>query len=171
MAEKCVGIELNAEAVKAIAEAGIFDNAIVADATTVGRDEIGLARIDLIVAGDIIEHLPNPGALLTNAARLSDPGTKLALTTPNCVGLGAFGRYLSGKPLEGDAHVVSFNRYSLANLLASHGWKVDWWAACHQIDAQADHRLTFGFGSWLFRRLPHLGGTLLVLAHRDDGTV
>jgi hypothetical protein len=44
-----------AAAIKAIAEAGIFDNAIVADARTVSRDEIRLDRIDLIVAGDIIE--------------------------------------------------------------------------------------------------------------------
>jgi 2-polyprenyl-3-methyl-5-hydroxy-6-metoxy-1,4-benzoquinol methylase len=167
-AERCIGIDINAEAIKAIAEAGIFDNAIVADARTVRRDQIPLDRIDLIVAGDIIEHLSDPGALLDNAARLSDPGTRLALTTPNAVGLAAFLRYFRGGTLEGDAHVVSFNRYSLGNLLQQHGWTVDAWATCHQLQAAERHRVTFRLGRWLFRRWPYLGGTLVAVAHHPS---
>jgi hypothetical protein len=130
-AEKCVGIELNEEAVKAIAEAGIFDNVIVGDAREIERKEIPLDRIDLIVAGDIIEHLPDPGALLDNATRLADSRTRLELTTPNAVGLAGFLHYLRGGSLEGDAHLVSFNRYSLGNLLERQGWTPEWWATCY----------------------------------------
>jgi trans-aconitate methyltransferase len=167
VAQRCIGIDINAEAIEAIAEAGIFDNAIVADARTVSRDEIPLDRIDLIVAGDIIEHLSDPGALLVNVARLMDPDSRLALTTPNAVGLAGFLRYVRGGSLEGDAHVVSFNRYSLGNLLQQHGWAVDWWATCYQLQAAERHGVMFSLGRELFRRWPYLGGTLLVVAHRE----
>lgn len=165
-AEKCVGIELNGEPVKAMADAGIFNNIMVADATVVERQDIPLDRIDLIVAGDIIEHLANPGALLDNVTRLSDPHTVLALTTPNAIGLPTFLRYLRGRPLEGDVHLVSFNRYSLGNLLHLRGWTVDWWATCYQQRAVRRYRFTFPLGSWVFRHWPHLGGTLLAVASR-----
>jgi SAM-dependent methyltransferase len=167
VAERCVGIDTNREAVEALTQAGIFDNLMFADATTLERDEIPLDRLDVIVAGDIVEHLSNPGELLSNAARLADPGTLFALTTPNALGLRSFLRYLGGGVVDGGDHVLSFNRYSLENLLRRHGWIPERWATCYQIRAAERHgSITFRLGAWAFRRWPALGGTLLVVARR-----
>ena len=167
VADRCVGIDTNREAVEALTQAGIFDNLMFADATTLERDEIPLDRLDVIVAGDIVEHLSNPGELLGNAARLADPGTLFALTTPNALGLPSFLRYLRGGVVDGGDHVLSFNRYSLENLLRRHGWIPERWATCHQIRAAERHGSTmFRLGAWAFRRWPALGGTLLVVARR-----
>src|SRR4029450_11610601 len=113
VAERCVGVDTNREAVDALTQAGIFDNLISADATTLDRTSIGLDRIDVVVAGDIVEHLSNPGALLDNVARIADKDSRLVMTTPNALGLPNFIRYLRGDVLEGEDHVLSFNRYSV----------------------------------------------------------
>jgi SAM-dependent methyltransferase len=168
VAERCVGIDTNHEAVEALTRAGIFDNLMFADATTIERDEIPLDRLDVIVAGDIVEHLSSPGEFLDNAAKLADPGTLFALTTPNALGLPSFMRYLRGGVVDGGDHVLSFNRYSLENLLRRHGWIPERWATCHQIRAAERYgSIKFRLGACAFRRWPAIGGTLLVVARRD----
>ena len=49
-------------------------------------------RFDTVVAGEIIEHLPNPGGMLTSAARHLKPGGRIIVTTPY-VFSGAFTAY------------------------------------------------------------------------------
>lgn len=167
VAERCVGIDTNREAVEALTQAGIFDNLMIADATSLDRNDILLDRIDVVVAGDIVEHLSNPGGLLDNAARLADSDTLFALTTPNALGLPSFLRYLGGGVVDGGDHVLSFNRYSLENLLRRHGWIPERWATCHQIQAaQRYGDIRLRLGAWVFRRWPCLGGTLLVVSRR-----
>lgn len=167
VADRCIGIDTNGEAVEALTRAGIFDNLMVADATTLAREEIPLDRIDLIVAGDIVEHVSNPGSLLENAARFAEPETLFVLTTPNALGLPSFLRYLRGGVVDGGDHVLSFNRYSLGNLLERHGWIPERWATCHQMQAAERHGgVKFRLGAWVFRHWPALGGTLLVVSRR-----
>ncbi len=167
VADRCVGIDTNREAVAALTRAGIFDNLIAADATALDRDEIPLERIELIVAGDVVEHVSDPGSLLENAARLADPETLFVLTTPNALGLPAFLRYLRGGVVDGGDHVLSFNRYSLGNLLERHGWTPEQWATCHQMQAvERFGSVEFRLGAWAFRHWPALGGTLLVVSRR-----
>lgn len=170
-AKECVGIDVDADGVEALTRSGIFDNLIVADATRIRRDEIPLPSIDFIVAGDIIEHLSSPGSLLDAASRLSDPGTRLVITTPNALGLPNFVRYLRGRVLEGPDHKVSFNVYTLRNLLEHHGWVADRVTSCHQGKAEKMHsRVAVRFGSSIFSRFPSLGGTLLLVARLNADT-
>ena len=49
---------------------------------------------DVVVAGDIIEHLSNPGAFLTRARAHLNPGGLLLVTTPNPVTLERYFRVL-----------------------------------------------------------------------------
>jgi 2-polyprenyl-3-methyl-5-hydroxy-6-metoxy-1,4-benzoquinol methylase len=166
-ASECVGIEMRKEVVDAVTEAGIFDNMLAGDATAMCREELPLSRIDVIVAGDIIEHLSAPGDLLDNATRLADEDTKLVLTTPNCISAMSFFRYLRGRRVDGKAHLCSFNRYSLDHLIRAHGWEPVWWATCYQAQAEIIHGgWKMRLGSAAFRRFPHLGGTLLVVAEQ-----
>lgn len=72
-----VGVDVDEEGVKALAAMGY--SVICADAQTM---DLG-RRFDTIVAGEIIEHLENPGLFLRNAARHLDGGGTLIVSTPN----------------------------------------------------------------------------------------
>jgi 2-polyprenyl-3-methyl-5-hydroxy-6-metoxy-1,4-benzoquinol methylase len=116
----------------------------------------------VIVAGDIIEHLSNPGRLLDGVHALCGPDTAVIVTTPNAFGLVNYLRYLRGVFADGDEHVVTFNPANLVSLVERHHFTVDTVATCHQ--EAAAHSALFPLGAWLLKRFPKLGGTLFVVA-------
>jgi hypothetical protein len=171
VAKRCVGVDYDEPSVTAIRDSGQFDNIICADVTELRREDIPLDHIDVVVAGDTIEHLSNPGDLLDVVAELSDPGTRLVLTTPNALGAVIFFRHLRGQAVEGLDHVTSFNRFSLGNLLTRHGWTIHEMWTCYQPNAeQSRSSLAFRAGRALFQRVPLIGGTLAVVATHDSGS-
>lgn len=72
-----VGLDLDAEGVEALKARGY--NAICGDVQVV---DIG-RQFDTIVAGEIIEHLDNPGQFLQNMRRHLKPNGHLVVSTPN----------------------------------------------------------------------------------------
>jgi len=78
---------------------------------------------DAVVMGDVIEHLPDPGAALARIAGLAAPGAVLYLTLPDAGSLLArvLGRrWWSVIP----THVQYFTRDSITRLLGRQGWQV-----------------------------------------------
>jgi SAM-dependent methyltransferase len=162
---ECVGVDVDEAGVKALAEAGIFSNIIAADVNSLTKADLPLDFVDVIVAGDVIEHLSNPGSALDSFHRFCGENTRLILTTPNAMGLPNFLRYLAGRFVDTPDHVCTFTAFSLVNLLRRHGWVVEHLFLCHQFAAK-DHtnQLSFLLGRRIFKMLPRLGGTLFVVA-------
>ena len=95
VAAECVGADYDEAGIKELKEAGY--NVVHADVT----GDISVLRergpFDVVIAGEIIEHLPFPLALLTAAREVLKPGGELIVTTPNPyaphrVRMGATGR-------------------------------------------------------------------------------
>lgn len=81
-ASSCVGVDYEAEGIDAMRAEGM--EAYVADITANPTPELlALPRFDWIVAGEIIEHLACPQALLSFARPLLAPGGRVLITTPN----------------------------------------------------------------------------------------
>lgn len=91
----------------------MFTNAIAGNVERLEEVKIS-GQFGLIVAGDIIEHLSNPGLMLDGVKRFCAPQTTLAISMPNAFGLPGFVRYFLGRFREGDEHVLSFNRFNPA---------------------------------------------------------
>ena len=72
-----LGADIDAEGVAALNALGF--PAVCADAETM---DLG-RRFDTIVAGEIVEHLENPGLFLRNLRRHLTPDGRLILSTPN----------------------------------------------------------------------------------------
>jgi SAM-dependent methyltransferase len=81
VARRCVGLDPEGAGIEAMRDMGFeaFEGRIEDVPATV-RD---LGPYDVVVAGEIIEHLPDPSALFTMAAEVLAPGGSLAVTTPN----------------------------------------------------------------------------------------
>ena len=87
-------------------------------------------RFDLVVAGDIIEHLSRPAAMLRQIGRLLRPGGQLLLSVPNFghwyprtrVLVGSFGYDRRG--ILDDTHLRFFTRATLRRLVQRSGFDV-----------------------------------------------
>ncbi len=77
VAKKVVGVDLWKEGVQKLREEGYC--VLWGDVTTINLKR----RFDVIVAGELIEHLPNPGKFLENMAKHLKREGVLILTTPN----------------------------------------------------------------------------------------
>lgn len=76
-AARIVGLDYQAEAVEELKGRGY--DVVAGDAMTADLGE----RFDVVTAGEIIEHVENPGMLLRNLKRHMKPDGLLVLSTPN----------------------------------------------------------------------------------------
>jgi SAM-dependent methyltransferase len=122
VAASLVGIDVD-EAGVARAKAQGFE-AYVAD----GREpdvlaSLGIEPAEVLIAGEVIEHLDDPGSFLDGLHGLLAPGGLLVLTTPNASGLLNGFAAMAGAEINHPDHVILFSWRTLTNLLGRHGWE------------------------------------------------
>ena len=64
------------------------------------------APFDVIVAGDILEHMDGPGKALGNLRRFLEPTGHLVVSVPNAFGLPNYLRFLAGRFIDSPEHVT-----------------------------------------------------------------
>src|SRR5207249_4515368 len=85
VAKELWGIDVSTEAISQLRQAG-FANVICGDVERLDEiDDLRDQHFDVIIAGELIEHLSNPGLFLKGCRRLCSPDTELILTTPNAL--------------------------------------------------------------------------------------
>jgi SAM-dependent methyltransferase len=92
---------------------------------TVDGAELPERHFDAVVLGDVIEHLPDPGAALDRISGLLAPQGLVYMALPDAgsAAAGLLGRrWWSVIP----THVQYFTRPSIARLLDGHGYTVEW---------------------------------------------
>lgn len=128
VAKKVVGVDLQEEGVRKLREKGY--EVICADVTTMDLGQ----KFDVIVAGEIIEHLPNQGLFLKNMKRHLKRDGVLIITTPNALAffywfLGHLRwntRWKYGSPKWGESpHVSAHIPDTLWALAETHGYTVE----------------------------------------------
>jgi SAM-dependent methyltransferase len=123
-----VGIELDPEA--AAAARGRLDRVVCGDVERLGED-FGPAAFDAVVAGDVLEHLRDPAALLRKVRRWLKPGGRLVASVPNVGhhtvvrGLLAGDWTYESAGLLDHTHLRFFTRRSFGELLARCGFAVE----------------------------------------------
>ncbi len=157
----CVGVDIDRSTVEQLKDAGVFKNILVGDAEQLQDLPLPAGSFEIVLAGDIIEHLSNPGRMLEGARHHLKPSGLLVVSTPNSMGLPAYLRYLTGHFREGLQHVLCFNPITLSQLLHRQGYEIVECFSCYQSPRQS---LSFRLSCAFFRRFPKLGGTLLYIA-------
>jgi SAM-dependent methyltransferase len=120
---RLVGLDLDAEGVERARAAGF--EAHRADAANAGDlGALGLEPAELVIAGEVIEHVERPGEFLDALHMLIVPGGRLAVTTPNAASLlnpvAAAARFELINP----DHISFYSWYTLGNLMERHGWRI-----------------------------------------------
>ncbi len=121
------GVELDREA--ALEGAPFFDETVVGDLFT-GVSHPFRERFDVIVAGDVLEHLPRPEELLAALKPLLAAGGTLLVSLPNVANVTVraallFGRFAyAPRGILDRTHLRFFTRASGRALLEENGYRV-----------------------------------------------
>jgi 2-polyprenyl-3-methyl-5-hydroxy-6-metoxy-1,4-benzoquinol methylase len=123
VAKRLVGIDINQHALDRLLQYLPPGSELIAhDVEQLGAmGDIG--KFDVIVCGELIEHLSNPGAMLDGVRNLLKNDGKIIITTPNVLSLKFFlHAALFGKDPSSDFHTVAFTPNTLSQLLIRHGF-------------------------------------------------
>jgi len=158
-----VGMDYDHATVAALRQRG-FTEIIAGDAQQLQTFPLS-QRFEVILCGDLIEHLSQPGSMLEGIKCCMTPDAELLISTPNAFGLLHFVRYAVNVFREGNDHVLSFSRFTLQNLLQRHGFALAEVYTCYCAPpATWSERCRHALGKPFFRLFPKFGGTLICVA-------
>jgi 2-polyprenyl-3-methyl-5-hydroxy-6-metoxy-1,4-benzoquinol methylase len=127
VADRQLGVDLSAEGIGMLRAAGYQDLAVADVQQLIEQNPFGERRFDVIIAGEIIEHLSNPGLFLESLKPLlADSPTKLILTTINayCAYRFFYSLVMRNESVHPD-HVSYYSRKTLTALLTRHGYEIE----------------------------------------------
>ena len=165
VAKQVVGLDNDAQAVEEAVKAGY--NVVCGDAEALGK--AGLGQFDVIVAGEIIEHLSNPGLFLDGALELLIPSGILIVTVPNAwsfTRLKQLRKGIDDAKWTHDQHTCWYSKSTITALLGRHGFCIDEVGFCNafvskQILKRVRDRLLLG---WAMR--PEFAESVFVVGRK-----
>ena len=115
-----VGVDIDAEGIDLLKARGYDVECANVETMNLGR------QFDVIVAGEIIEHLPNPGQSLVNLRKHLTPSGRLILSTCNPFDLKQLWKILRyGFVQVHEEHTAWFDPQTLGRLLHMSGYNVE----------------------------------------------
>lgn len=159
-ARRCLGIDLLADRVEQIRRAGRYEFE-VGNVEQLRFDE----EFDVVVAGELIEHVYNAGLFLDSAWRALKPCGTLILTTPNYHALSSIVySVVAGREVCHLEHTCYYSRQTLCYLVERHGFKVE---QATLVDRRARRRTTQWVRRVVQKMRPGLGETLVLVARKQ----
>ena len=122
VAARCLGIDADSEAVQWLRGTMKVGNVEVGDAEKLDQLEAG--GFDLVVAGELIEHLNNPGRFLASARSVMKPHGRLVITTTNAFCFRRFLRVPFGVESIHPDHTYYFSHRTLQCLAERFGYRL-----------------------------------------------
>jgi SAM-dependent methyltransferase len=143
---------------------------------------LGLDPAEIVIAGELLEHLDQPGRFLEAVKVLVKPGGTLLISTPNACSMTNFLGSLMNREFVNPDHVSWFSWQTLTTLLGRHGWTMREFAyygfprvLVPDAPTPADRRRARAFNSYqrlsrpLFRFRPTLADGIIVVATYASG--
>ncbi|MFH1836258.1 MAG: methyltransferase domain-containing protein [Methanobacteriota archaeon] len=121
LASEAVGVDIGSEGVKILNDKG-YKNIVFGDAEKLDFK----GKFDVIYAGDIIEHLNNPGLFLESMKKHMHENSLLIITTPNPYSLSMIIKGILGTTESGifEDHTTLFHKKTIDQLLSRHSLKI-----------------------------------------------
>jgi 2-polyprenyl-3-methyl-5-hydroxy-6-metoxy-1,4-benzoquinol methylase len=121
VASTLIGLDLDEAGIEAARGQGYEAHAVDAQSVEAVR-ALGLPRAEVVIAGELIEHLDAPGPFLRAMHELAD---ELVLTTPNAYRVANFVLPLSGREAVHPHHTAWHSPQTLRRLLEMSGWTTE----------------------------------------------
>lgn len=122
VASELVGVDADRAGVAAASEDG-FDAYVVDCTDTKAVAALGIEPADIVLAGEVIEHLAAPGPFLDAMHHFCKPDGTLIITTPNAYGLINVAASITRRvEINHPDHVVMFTWRTLTELMRRSGW-------------------------------------------------
>ncbi|MCX7806583.1 MAG: class I SAM-dependent methyltransferase [Planctomycetota bacterium] len=160
VARSCLGVDLLEERVREINATGRY-RFMTCDVERMEFD----SEFDVVVAGELIEHLFNPGLFLDGAWRALRINGRLIITTPNpfsCTNI--LKTIFFGKEKIHPEHTMLFSPQPLAYIVSRHGFAVE---SIHLVPRPARHRIVGAVRSALGFVRPILHETIVLVAAKE----
>ncbi|MCP6759261.1 MAG: methyltransferase domain-containing protein [Fischerella sp. CENA71] len=121
VANSCLGIDILEDEINYLRSLGF--NVICADITNKPLDQ----KFDVIICGEVLEHLDAPGYFLSNTAKMLKPNGRIVVSVPNPWYINVILKNLfNGKPYVDNAdHVSWFDPCTLCEIGQRHGLILD----------------------------------------------
>jgi SAM-dependent methyltransferase len=123
-AASLVGLDVEEEGVRWATEHGFVAYAVDAQSPKAVA-ALKLEAADVVIAGEVVEHLDAPGPFFRSLLQLVHPDGLLVVTTPNAYRLLNFLAPFGGVELVHPDHTAWHSPHTLATLLARSGWAVE----------------------------------------------
>lgn len=157
-AERCLGVDIDVNAVDQVKALTRFDNVIAADVTKSGIGDIASSQWDIALFGDVLEHVQAPVAFLSAfREHYGKAVKKIIVSVPNCMrGGNATGALRSRETINSD-HCFEFSPFTLAKVMMLAGFHI-----------QEFYYSTFTAArfpkSIIYKRRPYLAHTLIAVS-------
>lgn len=119
-----VGLDIEEEGVRWATEHG-FEAYAVDVQSPQAVAALGLEPADVVIAGEVVEHLDAPGPFFRSLQQLARPDGLLVVTTPNAYRLLNFLAPFGGVELVHPDHTAWHSPHTLATLLSRGGWEIE----------------------------------------------
>ncbi len=161
---RVTGFDVDAPALELVRSAFPPERFVLSDVTDAPGGERG--RYALVIAGEVLEHVPDVDAFVRGAGALLAPGGQLCVTVPNACSPKIGLRSLAGRESVHPDHRVYFGPRTLERTLAGAGFGLDSLASCFSPVAGRAGRMIFNPLLRLDHRLFHgpVGDGLIALA-------
>jgi SAM-dependent methyltransferase len=123
------GFDVDGEALGLLRQALPRARFVLAD-VTVGVPEAERGRYELVVAGEVLEHVPDADSFLRGCRELLRPGGRLCVTVPNACSPKIGLRSLAGREVIHPDHRTYYGPRTLARTLRGAGFEPEAVASC-----------------------------------------
>lgn len=164
VSRRLIGVDISKDALEELAQYVDPSTLVCHDAENL-EDLTHLGRFDVIVCGEIIEHLTCFGSMLEGARHLLKDGGLLIVTTPNALALKfALHAIFRGVDISSDYHTCLFSPKTLTQTLIRHGFRNVTLAWSQWVLPSRRSRVFSLITRPILKIRPHLADTLIATA-------
>ncbi len=135
----CAGVDINKRGIEYLKSKYGYADLWACDITQSGADSLPDKKWDYVIIGEVLEHLPDPGAFLKSIhLQFKGRAAMVLISVPNATAMLSFWNALGNREFINSDHRYYFSPYTLAKSLTDSGYTVDEFFFCENWNVPQD---------------------------------